>query len=373
LSLPEHSAATPKALSIGDRVERAIEDHADAEREIERGEAEARPTRAVARTVFWLVVTAISLYVVAPSLIDVLGSWRDLSQLALGWFPAMAALQGAALACMWVLQRTALKAAAWPDVIDSQLAGNALAKVAPGGGALGSALQYRMLVQAGIGRGRAVAALTASNLLTFAIVLALPILVVPAIIRGAVERSLVEATLIGLVAFTILLAVGVVVLALDSPLTWIGRIVQRARNRLRPHAPPLTRLPERLMRERDRLLATLGPRWKRALLAAAGRWAFDYATLLAALAAVGSHPRPALVLLAFCAAQVLGQIPITPGGLGFVEAGLTATLALAGVKAGDALLATFVYRLFSYWLALPLGLAGAIFHRRRYRRAAPAS
>ena len=106
------------------------------------------------------------------------------------------------------------------------------------------------------------------------------------------------------------------------------------------------------------------------MLSAAGRWAFDYATLLAALAAVGSHPRPALVLLAFCAAQVLAQIPITPGGLGFVEAGLTATLALAGVKAGDAVLATLTYRLFSYWLPLPLGLAGATLHRRRYGRGA---
>jgi uncharacterized protein (TIRG00374 family) len=135
----------------------------------------------------------------------------------------------------------------------------------------------------------------------------------------------------------------------------------------------VTRLPQRLTRERDRLLGTLGPRWKRALLAAAGRWVFDYATLVAALAAVGSHPRPALVLLAFCAAQVLAQIPVTPGGLGFVEAGLTATLALAGVNAGDAVLATFAYRLFSYWLPLPLGLLGVTLHRRRYGRTAPAS
>ena len=72
------------------------------------------------------------------------------------------------------------------------------------------------------------------------------------------------------------------------------------------------------------------------------------------------------MLLAFCAAQVLAQIPITPGGLGFVEAGLTATLTLAGVSAGDAVLATFAYRLFSYWLALPLGLVGMGLHRRRY-------
>jgi uncharacterized protein (TIRG00374 family) len=116
----------------------------------------------------------------------------------------------------------------------------------------------------------------------------------------------------------------------------------------------------------------VGPRWKAALAAGIGRWGFDYGCLVAALAAVGSTPRPALVLLAFCAAQLLAQIPITPGGLGFVEAGLTATLTLAGVSPGDAVLATFVYRLFSYWLALPLGLLGAVLFRRRYPGAAPA-
>ena len=33
-------------------------------------------------------------------------------------------------------------------------------------------------------------------------------------------------------------------------------------------------------------------------------------------------------------------------------------LALAGASAGDAVLATFAYRLFSYWLPLPFGLLG---------------
>ena len=92
------------------------------------------------------------------------------------------------------------------------------------------------------------------------------------------------------------------------------------------------------------------------------------AAVLAALAAVGSTPRPALVLLAYCTAQLLTQIPMTPGGLGFVEAGLTATLTLAGVETADAVLATFAYRLFTYWLPLPLGLVGGLLHRRRYAR-----
>ena len=105
------------------------------------------------------------------------------------------------------------------------------------------------------------------------------------------------------------------------------------RNRVRRKAEPLQQLPERLLRERDRILETLGPRWKRALSATVGRWTFDYLTLLAALAAIGSHPRPGLVLLAFCGAQVLAQIPVTPGGLGFVEAGLTGD-ARAGRRVG---------------------------------------
>jgi uncharacterized membrane protein YbhN (UPF0104 family) len=163
-----------------------------------------------------------------------------------------------------------------------------------------------------------------------------------------------------------LVVAGTVAFTTDRPLAWVGRTAQAIRNRLRRRSPPVTELPDRLLRERDRILETLGPRWHRALLATVGRWTFDYATLLAALSAVGAHPRASLVLLAFCAAQLLSQIPVTPGGLGFVEAGLTATLALAGVSPGDAALATFTYRLFSYWLPLPAGLIGWGVHRRRF-------
>jgi uncharacterized protein (TIRG00374 family) len=349
-----------------ERVERAIEHRADVEHEIERGEAEAPPRGGLRRTVFWLAVTAVSLYLVAPSLLDVFGSWQDLDNLAPGWLAAMALLQALALASLWALQHLALRGPSWPAVVSSQLAGNALAKIAPGGGAIGAALQYRMLVQAGLPSNRAVAGLTATSLLIYAVILAMPLLAVPAILRGGVSQDLLEAAVIGLVVLVALFAVGFVLIAFDGPLAWVGRAVQRVRNRLRRGAEPLQRLPQRLLRERNRIIGILGPRWKRALAAASGRWAFDYATLLAALAAIGSEARPGLVLLAFCAAQLLAQIPVTPGGLGFVEAGLTAMLTLAGVGAGAAVLATFAYRLFSYWLPLPVGLAAYGWHARRF-------
>ena len=366
-SAPE-SAPPPRRL--GDRLEQALEHHADVEGEIERGAAK-EPTRpALLGTIVKLAVCGVSLYLVAPSVLDLLASWRDLDQLALKWLLAMTLLQAAAVACMWALQRVALHTKDWYAVATSQLASNAISKVAPGGGAVGAALQYRMLMQAGIIGARAVAGLTAASLLTLAIVLALPVLALPALVRGDVNRTLVEATVAGLVVFCALFAIGAVMLVLDRPLAWTGRAIQRARNRLRRGSEPLTGLPKRLLRERDRIIGTVGRRWKVALAAGIGRWLFDYASLLAALTAVGSTPRPGLVLLAFCAAQLLAQIPATPGGLGFVEAGLTATLALCGVPAGDAVLATFAYRLFTYWLPLPLGLAGVLLFRRRYPAAA---
>jgi hypothetical protein len=58
--------------------------------------------------------------------------------------------------------------------------------------------------------------------------------------------------------------------------------------------------------------------------------------------------------------------------LGFVEAGLTATLTLAGVSAADAVLATLAYRLVSYWLPLVAGPFAYLAHRHRYLRRANA-
>jgi uncharacterized protein (TIRG00374 family) len=352
---------------LGDRVEHAIEQRTELDEE-ELEHTPSWPVRRIVRTVFWLTLTGISLYLVAPSLIEVFGSADEIDSLAPAWLAVMVVLQAATLACLWALQRLALRYPPWPAVILSQLAGNALSKIAPGGGAMGAALQYRMLVQAGVAKNAVATALTAANLLVFAVVLALPVLAIPAFIRGGVSRDLLEVAVVGLAVFVVLSVLGTVLIASDGPLAWLGRVIQRARNALRRKSEPLRELPQRLIRERDRIVGVVGPRWKRALVQAVGRWAFDYATLLAALAAVGSHARPSLVLLAFCGAQVLAQIPITPGGLGFVEAGLTAMLTLAGVSAGNAVLATFAYRLISYWLPLPVGLAAYGWHARRVTR-----
>ena len=110
-------------------------------------------------------------------------------------------------------------------MITSQLAGNALAKIAPGGGAMGAALQYRMLVRAGLPPAATVTALTAVNVLVFAVVLALPVLAIPALLRGRVDRTLLDTALAGLAIFVVASAIGAVLLSTDRALAWIGRVV----------------------------------------------------------------------------------------------------------------------------------------------------
>jgi uncharacterized protein (TIRG00374 family) len=92
----------------------------------------------------------------------------------------------------------------------------------------------------------------------------------------------------------------------------------------------------------------------------------DFGALLCALRAVGAEPRPSLFVLAYAAAGLLGLVPLTPGGLGFVEAGLVGTLMLAGVPAHEAVVATRTYRLVSYWLPIPAGGLAYIVFSRRY-------
>jgi uncharacterized membrane protein YbhN (UPF0104 family) len=160
-------------------------------------------------------------------------------------------------------------------------------------------------------------------------------------------------------------ALGATLFTFDAPLAYVGQALERGHNRLRPTKPAWRDLPSRLLRERDVILEAVGSNWWEALLASVGRWILDYAVLVTALAAVGARPHASLVLIAYVGAQVLSQIPVTPGGLGFVEAGLTGLLALAGVNAGDAALATLAYRLVSYWLPLPAGGVAAYLYRRR--------
>jgi uncharacterized protein (TIRG00374 family) len=312
-----------------------------------------------------LLLTGVSLYLLLPSLVAVFSSWRDLFELDPLWFGAAVGFEALSLLSVWALLRIALRAPSWFAVGTSQLASSAFGRIVPGGMAAAGAIQYRMLVGAGVPPGRVGSALAATSGLTFAALLALPLLAVPAIVAGTpVEHRLLHALWLGGIVFVLMLVSGSGALAFDKPLELVGdavdwflRLVRRPRS-----GPPLAQL---LLHERDQIRATLGQRWKMAVTASVGKSLFDYLALVATLYAVDATPDPPLVLLAYVTGSLLAMVPLTPGGLGFVEAGLTGTLVLAGVDAGQAAAATLAYRLVSFWLPLPAGGVAYWLFRRR--------
>lgn len=336
-----------------------------------RGPAPGRPTRRrIVGRIVLLAATAVTLYLLLPSLVQVLGSWRNLEDIEPLWFVAMLAAESGSFACVWVLFRLAIRDAGWFVIVTSQLASNAVSRIVPGGAATGGAVQYRMLSVAGADPTAAASALTAVSLITTATVFAMPVFALPAIVLGTpVNEGLAQAAWLGAIAFALMFTLGLVLLRADRPVRLVGRMIERVLARVRRNGPPSGDLPVRLVDERNRIRSALGEGWVRAVAASVGKWGLDYLALLAALTAVGARPNPSLALLAFTAAAVLSMVPITPGGLGFVEAGLTATLALAGVSPGDAAVATLAYRLVSYWLPLPAGLVayGVFAHRYHLR------
>jgi uncharacterized protein (TIRG00374 family) len=178
----------------------------------------------------------------------------------------------------------------------------------------------------------------------------------------------VNAAVLGAIAFVLFCVFGAVLLTYDAPLRWAGRRAQRLRNWALRKRQPVDGLDQTLLAQRDEILEALGKQRWQALLLAVGRLAFDYLCLLAALQATGSRPRPYLILVAYAVSGVVGMIPLTPGGLGIVEASLTGLLVLAGVDSSQAALATLAYRISSYWLPLLAGPVAYGLFRIRYRR-----
>jgi len=318
-----------------------------------------------------LVVTAISLYLLAPSIGEVFSAWDRLGDFNPISLPIVLVLETLSFACVWLLQAIALRTDRYDTVVLSQLAGNAFSRATPGGGATGTALQARMLADAGFDLTTAATAVTVQSLLVTAALVALPVVVIPGVITGTeLPGSLLQAAWVGAAVFVVLAVIGTLLLATRQPVCLLGGFVERVVNVFRRKRPKITGLGERLLTERDEIRARMGSRWIEAVGAAVGRWGFEYLVLLLALYAINAKPNPWSVLLAFVAASVLSMIPITPGGLGFVEAGLTATLVTAGIGADAAVAATLLFRLVSFWLPLPIGAAAGWWFRRRYPRRA---
>ena len=318
-----------------------------------------------------LGLAAVGLYFVWPALVQVFGSYHDLADIKARWFIAMALLELLSFASVWVLVGIATSSRHWTMIATAQLVGNAVSSVVPGGSVAGGPLQYTFMVKRGAEPAEVASGLAATSLLSTTTLFGLAALCVPIVFRMQhIDERLERAAVLGLIVFVLLLGIGILAFTVDGFVRGLSDGAQWARNKVRRKQRPTADLANRVLEQRDRVRDTLGRKWPWALVAAVSKWAFDYFALVAAVAATGVRVDPVPLMIAYVAASVLGMIPITPNGLGFVEAGLAVTLVWAGLPTAAATLAVLAYRMVSYWLPLAAGIIAAVVSRRHTPSAA---
>lgn len=85
-------------------------------------------------------------------------------------------------------------------------------------------------------------------------------------------------------------------------------------------------------------------------------WAFDIAVVWLVFVDLGETVDPGVVLVAYGMANLAAALPLTPGGLGLVEAGMAGTFTVFGMAASTAVVGVLAYRILSYWLPALAGI-----------------
>ena len=88
---------------------------------------------------------------------------------------------------------------------------------------------------------------------------------------------------------------------------------------------------------------------------AGANWLLDAASLWVFVAAFGHRLNVDELLVAYGLANLLGGLPITPGGLGVIEGFLIPALVGLGTPAATATLGVLAWRAASFWLPIPVG------------------
>jgi uncharacterized protein (TIRG00374 family) len=226
-------------------------------------------------------------------------------------------------------------------------------RVLPAAAATGGALRLRLLSAAGVAHPDAVFLATiegtGSALLLWVMLGATLVVALP--VNGADPRQILLAVA-GIVAvaaaFALLVAVARDGSGLRRLIGWLARWVpgMNADNA----AAGLRREGEHL-----RALAGDPPRLVAAVAWGAANWLLDATVLWVVLAALGYPLNPLTLFTAYAVANVLGLLPITPGGVGVIEGVLVPSLVAAGVPAQLALVGVLGWRLVNYWLPIPVG------------------
>ncbi len=309
----------------------------------------------IVRFVVSLGLAAYALKIVYGQRDELAGATSYLEHIAWQWLAVAVAAEAVSMVAFAALQRRLLLAGGLLMPLATSttitLAGNAIQNSLPAGPVFSGIFAFRQF------RGRGADEVLAWWTLVGTAAMAQIALVMLAVIGLSGASGTGSALdLVSVIGGLVVLA-GLIVL-LWNRRNWIAchlvkplRLVQRVVRR--PEGDP-----EALISDLVSRLNAIEPSrtdWIMAIVFALANWVFDVGCLIAAFMALGATVPWRALLLAYAAAQLAANLPITPGGLGVVEGSLVIGLVAFGGGQASTVAAVLLYRLLSFWALLPVG------------------
>lgn len=301
--------------------------------------------------------------IVLPRLADYGEVWREVKTLdvrSLALLVAVTTVNLATFAPPWMATLPGL--GFWRAFVSTQ-ASTASTYVAPGGAAVGIAASLVLLRRWGYRTSAVALAAALTGIWNQLALLSFPALALGLLtVTGGQDPLLRTVGLLALVGFAVGLVVFVCALASNRLAravgTWAWRVARRLarlarRGELRWNA-------ETIVQFRRRTADLLARRWHVLTLATLVGQLAVFAVLLTCLRTVGVTGGEVSLVEAFAAwslIRLLGSLPLTPGGIGIVEVGLTGLLVGFGGSRAEVVAAVLLYRFLTIVPTLALGIA----------------
>ncbi|MCZ7587459.1 MAG: YbhN family protein [Gaiella sp.] len=310
-----------------------------------------------------LVVVVVTFAVVLPRIASYRDVWDQVKNLDTAWLVALGVavlFNVVTYAPPWMIALPGLRLR---QALPFTQASSALTYVAPGGGLVGMAGSYGLLRTWGFGSSDVARAVTLTGIWNQLANLLLPVIAVLLLsIENQRDALLTTVAVVGGILFGVAVALLALVFWSDGLARGIGDVVQSTTNRLLRsiRRGTLEGWPERLVRFRRATVGLIRRRWAALTVAAVVGNLAVFVVLLVSLRAVGVGASQITWIEAFAGwslARALQLIPLTPGGVGPVELGMTGILVGFGGPNAGVVAAVLLYRAFTVLPTLLLGLA----------------
>lgn len=355
------------------------DDEATDEDLVEEAKASTPLWRKVLGTAFSLAVVIAVFGFVLPGVADygdVLDTIRAMTPLEVASLVLVAAFN---LATYQPALMAALPGLRFWKAFQVSQASTAVANTVPAGAAFGVGLSAAMYRSWGFGRRPVALALLVGGIWNIFAKLALPILAVVLLATsGDSSGGLVVAAVVGVAALIGALVVFAAILRSERAAFRIGEWgsdrVSGIRRRL--GRGPIGGFGHTLVKFRRETIELVSTRWVALTLATTLSQIALVAVLLMSLRHVGVSQEEVSwqqVFATFTFVRLLSALPITPGGVGVVELGMTAGLVAAGGAETDVVAGVLVYRALTYLPPIPIGAVCYLAWRRQVGRGEPST